>query len=427
MKRTRTRILMAAVAICFALTGIGFAQSKGDVKIKVYTRWSGDEPLSAFFRQKVKDFNAQKKGIYVESEAIGSEDSYLDKLRTGFATGTPPNVFVEYGGSRIVDYVSSGSLVDLKPYLDKDPKWRDAFLPLFDSWQYKEYPGTYGIPVVFYAVELYYNKEIFAKVGVQPPKTLDDFRAVSEKILKAGYIPCQIGEKDSWRGGHLLNNLVIKSFGAEGVAKLADRSLAYDSPEMVKLYAIIKEFNDKGYFGKNAVGVDNNAENTSFETGKSAMIYNGSWYLGNLTQSKILDKVGVVPFPSINPKFSDSVQGGAADGFSVAKVKDQAQIDASVEFIKYVSNAEYFKGLEQVNKGGIYPVKFDSDPSVANALTIQFKDNLKNVKEFRSDIQNYDSASHMLETVRLAIQGLFIGKTPAQCGKEIVDKIKANE
>jgi ABC-type glycerol-3-phosphate transport system substrate-binding protein len=427
MMRKTVKVIALALVASIAFAGAIAAQGKQDVKIKVYTRWSGDDPLATYFRQKVKEFNELKKGIVVENENIANEDSYLDKLRTGFATGTPPNVFIEYGGSRILDYVASGALVDLKPYLEKDKKWSDSYLPFFEAWTYKDHPGIYGAPQVAYAVELFYNKATFAKLGLKPPKTLDELRGVCDKLVKSGYTAFQLGEKDSWRGGHFLNNLVIKSFGPEGVQKLAARTMAYDGPEMTKLYSIIKEFNDKGYFGNNAVGVDNNAENTAFTTGKSALEFNGSWFLGDIEAANFADKVGVVPFPTIDPKYAACAQGGSADGWSVSKTKDPAQIEASVEFIKFISSPDYFKGLEKTMKGGMYPVKFTSDPTVASALTRDFVANLKGVTSFTTDIQNYDSASHMLETVRLAVQGLFIGKSPADCGKEIVEQIKAGE
>ena len=421
-------ILLALVLLASAnVFAEGKKETGKNVTIRVTTRWSDDAPDSKYFRDMIEKYNSLGKGITVVGEHIQNEDSYLDKLRTQFATGTPPNLFIEYGGSRIVDYVAAGALVDYKPYLDKEPAWRDTFLPLWDKWEYKQYPGIYGIPVQFYAVCLYYNKAIFAKLGLNPPTTLDELRDVSAKIKAAGISPFMVGEKDSWRAGHLFNNLVMKSFGAEGVAKLADRSLPYNGPDVVKLFALIKEFNDMGYFGPNAVGVDYNAERTAFLTGQSAMHYNGSWFLGEAASSDLKDSIGVVPFPSINPKYKDSWQGGAADAFSMAKVKDPAQIAASIDFIKFISSQEYYAGREKANMGGAYPVKFQSDPAISNPVNTQFKAAIKDAKEYRDDVQTYDTESHMLETVRLAIQGLFVGKTPQECGDEIVAKIKANQ
>ena len=73
----------------------------------------------------------------------------------------------------------------------------------------------------------------------------------------------------------------------------------------------------------------------------------------------------------------------------------------------------------------MYAVNFESDPSVTiDHLTIDAKALLAEGKEFRDDVQTYDTESHMLDTVRAALQGLFIGNTPEQCGAEIVAKIQ---
>ena len=81
--------------------------------------------------------------------------------------------------------------------------------------------------------------------------------------------------------------------------------------------------------------------------------------------------------------------------------------------------------MEKACSGGIYPVKFTSlkDTSI-NDLTVQVKSVIANATAYKDDIQNYDSETHMLNTVRTALQGLFIGETPEQVGANIVQRIK---
>ena len=420
------------VLIPTTLTAQGASDSKSakaakkDAEITLVSRWSEDIPGSVFFRNHLTALSDADNGIKIIQDHVNDEMSYYDKLRTKFATGEFPNVFFDYGGSRTIDYVSSGVLVDLKPYLDADPQWRDAFIPLFDKWQYKDYPGTWGIPSEFYEVSIFY-KAIFAEVGVEPPTTLAEFEKVCDALLAAGYIPLALGERDIWRAGHFSNNLIMKTFGAQGVADLADRKLAYDSPEMIKIFKTIQEYNNRGYFGPNPVNMDYNLEKTSFHTGKSAMHMDGSWYLGEGSQSAIGDVMSVFPFPSINPDHAGAWQGGAAGGFSVVDTGDQATIDAAITVLKSITTPDYMKNLQKVNNGGLYPVNFEADPSVVSQLTIDYMGLLRSAEEFRDDVQTYDTIPSLLETVRLAIQGLFVGKTPAECGAEIVAEIAMNE
>jgi len=427
MKRITLLLLALILPVAlFAAGGQEKANDGGDVTIRVLSRWSDELPTSVYFREAVEMFNDADNGIKVEGEHINDETSYLDKLRTQFAIGEYPNVFFEYGGSRIVDYVESGLLLDLQPALDADPSWRDSFLPLFDKWQYTQFPGTFGVPAEFYAVTIFYNTDIFSKVGVTPPATLDEFETVCDKLLAAGYTPIALGEKDIWRAGHFLNNLVLKSFGAQGVADLASRKMTYDDPRMVALYGKIQEYFKKGYFGSDSVTVDYNMEQALFHNEKSAMHMDGSWYCGAAIQSLITSKIKAFPFPSINAANKNSFQGGAAGGWSVVNI-DDAHNEASVKFVKSVSNPEYFSILQVKNKGGVYPAKFESDDSVIDPVTISHMAAIQNAKEFRDDIQTYDPLSSMLDTCRTALQGLFIGKSPQETASKIMTEIKANE
>jgi ABC-type glycerol-3-phosphate transport system substrate-binding protein len=66
------------------------------------TRWSDDSPFSVYWREQVKKFNESGKGITLVDESLSDETAYLDKLRSQIATGTQPEIFIEYGGSRII-------------------------------------------------------------------------------------------------------------------------------------------------------------------------------------------------------------------------------------------------------------------------------------------------------------------------------------
>jgi ABC-type glycerol-3-phosphate transport system substrate-binding protein len=192
---------------------------------------------------------------------------------------------------------------------------------------------------------------------------------------------------------------------------------------MINLYRIIKEFNDKGYWGPNAVGVNVETEDSDFLTNKVAMRFQGSWFIPQLVADYQGDisNVGIAPFPSINPTFKDSWQGGTSESFSVSN--RPATNEAAMKVVKYFTSIEYWAGLEAYQKGGLYVSKFRTLPGVAiDPITVAAKELLISAKEFRSDIQNYDPESHMLDTVRSAIQGLFIGRTPEQVAQEIVSR-----
>lgn len=416
------------VLLClFLLVGVAvFAQGSSESKtekpitIRLSSRWGGEDTLSTYFRSKIAEFNSLNKGIVIVGDHVTEEKAYFDKLSSQIAAGTQPEIFIEYGGTRIKDYVEGGILLDLEPYLNADPSWRDSFLPLFDKWDSFEPSGTYGVPVMLYAILLYYNEATLNQYGLNPPKTLAELEYASEVLVTKGVTPFLLGEKNNFRAGHLLNNLLLKTYGPDSVAALANRTLKYDSPEMIGLYAKIKEMNDKKYFGENAVGVDNNGEKAAFLSGKSAFRWDGAWFLSEINASSVAGDINVASFPSINPKYSNVFQGGAGQGFSIS-AKDKKTNDASVEVVKFLTSKEYYAGLENASNGGIYPVKFDSHPDTKiDELSVKVKDIINNATDYRDDVQNYDPETHMLNTVRTALQGLFVGDSPETCAANIM-------
>lgn len=392
-------------------------------EIRLASRWGGEETLSVYFNSKIEEFNAQNNGIRIVADNVTDEQQYFDKLSAQIGAGTQPNIFINYGGTSIKDYIDGKLLLDLTPYLEADQEWKESFLPLFDKWQTEE--GTYGVPVMLYAILLYYNTEILEANQLKVPETIGQLEEVCDTLVKNGVAPFQLGENSVFRAGHLLNNLAYKNYGDGITDSLADRSVNYDSPEMLELYGQIQDWNNRGFFGENAVTLDNNGEKAAFLSGKSAFRYDGAWFVGEITGTEVDGKIDVAAFPYVEGKeqYKTCMQGGSGQGFSVYDSGDQKINDAAVEVVKYLTSEDYYAGLEKESNGGVYPVEFESDSeTVIDEMTIKIKDIIGTATAFKGDLQDYDPENHMLNTVRTALQGLFVGNTPEQCAREIVEQ-----
>ena len=93
--------------------------------------------------------------------------------------------------------------------------------------------------------------------------------------------------------------------------------------------------------------------------------------------------------------------------------------------VKYFTSKDYYAGAEAYCQGGVYVSKFDTlDGVEIDPMTISAKEQLASAKEFRDDIQTYDPESMTMDICRAAVQGLFIGNSPEQCGEEIVNQLQ---
>lgn len=392
------------------------------VNIRILTRLSSNQPNAVAFRDRVKEFQTKNPNITVEDLSIEDENSYNSKLKASVASGDVPELFATYGGASFVNYAKNGVAADLTDTLNGDKAWSDAFLPVFENFQFADVKGTYAVPYEFYAVALFYNKDLFAKIGAEPPKTIEEFEAVADKFKAAGIVPFALGDKDPWRGGHLIANLIDKKLGAQANQDIADRKLKYNDPSVAELFKLISDWNKKGYFGDKPATYDHNAEKAMFHSGKTAMHMNGSWYVPEASASPIADKIGVVPFPSFKdkPENKDVWMGGAGGAFAISGKAEPAKKDAAIKLLKFVTNMDAFKYYQKVQKGGVFPVKLESDPSVVDRLTVDYSNLLKTAK-FKAEVYSYDILPQMNDKVRNEIQGMLAG----QDSKKTADNIQA--
>lgn len=75
------------------------------------------------------------------------------------------------------------------PYVPGNKRWFDLFYA--DATNAKRAPdgGLYALPIDQVETGVFYNKDIFRRVGASPPSTWEEFLAVQDRLQQAGYIP----------------------------------------------------------------------------------------------------------------------------------------------------------------------------------------------------------------------------------------------
>lgn len=377
-----------------------------------------------YFKEKLAEFE-EATGAKVELSNYTVEADYIDRLSTDFASGDIPNVFMEYGGGRCLDYMEADALLNLQPYLEADEEWykninESAWEPAhFDDYGYE---GLYCIPYTSYQVVLYYNKDILEENGIEVPTTWDELMAACATLKENGVQPFIVGEKDDYRFGHLSTVLALKSYGPDIAKQLGTREVAYDSDEMKAVYGMIKDMIDNGYLGENLLSTDAAQESSAFQQGQCAFQFNGSWGATSIEASETElytnEVIQVTRFPAVNEEFAKVEMGGGNDAFFVSQMNaSEEEIAASVELLKFITGREFCTGLMEANPNTMV---IGNDAEVENYLLADIMDIMAETEATKSDLQNYDTQSHMLTTVRVALQGLAMGNTPEQVGEEIL-------
>lgn len=390
------------------------------VTIRILTRLSSNQPNAVAFRERVKDFQILNLNIAVEDLSIEDENSYDTKLQAAIATGDVPELFATYGGAAFENYARYGIAADLTEALNADKAWSDAFLPVFENFRYDDPKGIYAVPYEFYAIGIFYNKDLFQRIGERPPRTIKEFEKVCDKFKAIGIIPMSLGEKDNWRAGHLFCNLLDKRFSAQKNMDLASRKAKYDDPDMVELFKLIADWNRNGYFGENIVTLEHTTEKGLFHSEKTAMHMNGSWYVPEASASRIADKIGFTPFPYFDdkPENKDVWMGGAGGAFAISGKAEPAKKEAAIKLLKFVTSPEAFMYYQKIQKGGVFPVKLELNPDIVDKLTIEYADSIRSAK-FKAEVYNYDPIPNMTDIIRNELQGMLAGQDPEVTSRKI--------
>ena len=416
---------VALALLCLALPAALGAEGNQEqmnepVTISVLTRWSDQSRQSVAFRERLQLFMEEHPHIVIEDLSVNNENSFQEKLRVLIASGDVPEIVQNYGGAGSRVYFENNVFIDLRPYLSSDPQWRDAFLPsMFDQWEYDDLTGVYGVPYEIFAISLFYNRDIFAELGLAPPQTVEELIDQAEVLLAAGYVPLATGVADNFRGDHLFTNLFVKRYGDAPVHALSQGTASFEDPQIIDILSLMQAMNRSGVLGENISAIDYATNNAMFGSGESAMHFDGSWFLSDPSLAGI--DAGVVPFPSFEgaPEFRNHVVGGPGAGLSVAATDDPRRLEAAITLLRYLTSLEHFSYLRDATGGGVYPVDLPASDAI-DRVTVEYLESYREAEAFVPGVASGIPLPQMVQVFRNAIQGMLAGAlTPEQAARQM--------
>lgn len=198
---------------------------------------------------------------------------------------------------------NAGVILDLDEALTDLGK-RDAVSEGAVSTIKKLYGGEFNFLPFQYNIEgIWYNKSMFAENGWEIPQTWGELDALAADVKAAGYTPFSASGEQGWPLTRLVSGYLFRDLGGDALQKVADGDAKLTDPEYVAAAAKIAEYGQNGYFGANVTSLDMDSSYNEFFTGKAAMIYMGSWILGNINNPEAnqigADNVGLMKLPAV--------------------------------------------------------------------------------------------------------------------------------
>lgn len=383
MKKRFMIILMAAMLVIAACGQSGNESNSGSSSSDVteLTMWSMETRNKDIIEDSINEFNETHDDIQIKAEFF-EDDALKTKMKVATAGNQLPDIFTYWSGETFDTLVETNLLADITEQLDQDPELKDNVLPGgFDTFTYDD--KVYGVPVLFSAVSLWYNKEIFEENGLTPPATYDELLAVVDELNAKEITPITIAGKDRWPLLHWYAYLVERIGGTEPFEKAKNGETDFTEPVFVEAAEKLRELAiDKKGFINGFLGLDSAAAESLFINERAAMYLQGEWAMNSFLEDEFADKVGFVPFPTVEGGDGDinMFHGGFGVGMAVSAKADK---EAAYEAIKFLSSPEQrapiYEGADispmkdaGLSEENMHPIAFEYDSYIGENLSGYF-------------------------------------------------------
>ncbi len=258
-----------------------------------FYHWFGADLGETTIKQIDGLFHQLHPNVTVEFETADT-GTYEQVINTRLSADDAPDVFGVFPGTKFHPQADAGFLMDLS-----NEAWVDNLL------EGGKFSATYngkvwGYPTDANVIGVIYNKAIFEELGLEVPKTWDEFLVVCESIKESGVTPIALGLQSAW-----VTQLIPYAMAPSAIyrdmpdfdAKMyAGEATFVGSPwqQMMEDYVAL---GDKGYFNDSALGTDYNLSTDMMANGEAAMLVQGNWALASLADKAPDLEWGMFPLP----------------------------------------------------------------------------------------------------------------------------------
>ncbi len=319
----------------------------GDITLN-FAGWEASELETKAIKDGIAKFEEENPGIKIKYTATPYDD-HVAKLSSAAAGGALPDVmFVPASSYR--ELVAKGTLLEITDKFDEDMPFDDFTQSAQDVMDIDG--KMYGVTACTVSPVIYYNKDIFDDAGVEYPSMDYENAWTPEELMETA----KKLTSDDVYGLYNLDdanslNASILSNGGNRFSEDQTKSTVND-PKVKEVFETIKGFMDEGVMPDSSILDSTGMTATQlFQTGKVAMLMDGTWGMQQLATTDV--NWGVAPLPN----FGTPLTHGAAHLHGISSTCKYPE--EAWTFLKFLSGYEYqgelcSQGLWLPNRHSMY-------------------------------------------------------------------------
>jgi len=319
------------------------------VTIQVFYPVAVDAPIADILKGYIDDFQAEYPYITVEPVFSGGYTDVQTAIQTTIDGGGEPPALAVLLATSIYDLINAGYISPLDGYvaeMDDGDAYIADFLPAFLANSYYD-EQLWSIPFQRSAVVLYYNADMFAEAGIDPPTSWQSWAEAAQALTVTE------GDTTNW-GMHFSSDWPYWLFqplaiGAGQNIFTDDCTVNFNDPAVIEAVQFLIDLSAKYNAMPAGVQASWGTDTTDLASGATAMIAHSSGSLSGLL-AQVDFELGVMPYPGKEEGTYASVPGGG--NFYIMSGAPQEKQDAAWKFIEFISRPEYIADYS-INTGYI--------------------------------------------------------------------------
>lgn len=333
----KNRLIIALLAVTALFSFSAMAQD-APLEINFYYPTAVGGPLTQIFDGYAAQFNEANPDIKVIPTYAGGYNDISAAVQTEIqGTGEGPDVAVMLSVD-LQTFIDNGYIVPVQPFIDAMGDGEAYASDFFPAFMLNSVDGdgmVWSIPFQRSTPVLYYNKDLFREVGLDPEKA----PANQAELIEFGK---QLTLPDGERWGLLIPSDGFPYWLFQGFAISNGQNVVGDNPAEVffnepPVVAGLEYFgslSDEGIMPDGVIVWGDTP--TAFTSGKAAMIYHTTGSLTNILNNATFD-VGVGFLPAGEVGYGAPTGGGNLYVFSTSTPEEQA---AAWRWIEFLSSPE---------------------------------------------------------------------------------------
>jgi multiple sugar transport system substrate-binding protein len=317
-----------------------------------------------------------------------------------YLQGSPDDAFCWFAGYRMQFFAKQGLATDISDV------WKDVGADFTDALKLSstgEDGKQYFVPFYYYPWAVFYRKSVWNQYGYTAPKTLDEFKALGDKMKGNGLVPVAFADKDGWPAMGTFDYLNMRINGYDFHVRLMAGQEAWTDNKLKTVFDTWRGLLPYCQPGANG---------RTWQEAAQALLNKqaGMYVLGSFVAEQFpaadRDDLDFFPFPEVNSQYGRDAVEAPIDGFMVSK--KAKNVAGAKDLMRFLATGEAEMAYLGSNPTNVAANK-KADTSKYNAMQKKSAELVGSAKQI-SQFLDRDTRPDFASTVMIPALQTFITK-----------------